>query len=59
MAPPRRAEPMNDDLRMRALSQAMARTSDPDELARLMHELDRLIDNQTRRARSLPPVERR
>lgn len=59
MAPPRRAEPMNDDLRMRALSEAMARATDPDELARLLHELDRLIDNQTRRARSLPPVERR
>ena len=50
---------MNDDLYLRSLNEAMARATDPDELARLIHELDRFIDNRARHARTLPTVERR
>lgn len=59
MAPPRRADPMTNEAYLRALNEAMARETDPAELARLIGELDRFIDNQARRARSLPTVERR
>jgi hypothetical protein len=50
---------MTDDDYLHALNEAMARATDQGEIARLMHELDRFIENKTRRARSLPPVERR
>lgn len=48
-----------DDTERQALYAALARETDPQAYQSLLMQLDRLIDRQIKRARSVPAAERR
>jgi hypothetical protein len=50
---------MNDKNYLKALHEALASETDPERFAALLVQLDRFIDDQVRRARSVPDVEQR